>query len=241
MNHAQRKVECLQQLGVQFDLALEAHDLLRGARGGEVPGVSLEDKEYDIAHVNRVTILDHQGSQIMDKPIGTYITITSDSLKINNHADHQKLSEVITEQLNSLVQFQSPLDTVLVVGLGNWNATPDSLGPRVVNKTMATRHLMGRIPPEILEGVRPVSAISPGVLGITGIETAEIIQGVVAHVKPNLIIAFDALAAGDVSRIGTTIQMADTGINPGSGLGNNRTALNQQTLGVPVIAIANSC
>ena len=102
---------------------------------------------------------------------------------------------------------------------------------------MATRHLFGRIPPEILEGVRPVSTLAPGVLGITGIETAEIIQSVVERIKPKVVIAFDALAAGDVSRIGTTIQLANTGINPGSGLGNHRIGLNEETLGVPVIAV----
>lgn len=237
MTRWKERAQLLDTLGIQFDLALEAHDLLRGARGGEVPGVMLEEEETANATVKTVTILNEQGAQNMGKPIGTYITISSDALKINNHAEHDKLSQVLTANLQKLLPLHSPEDLVLVVGLGNWKATPDSLGPRVTGETMATRHLFGRIPPDILAGVRPVSTIAPGVLGITGIETAEIIQAVVERIQPKLVIAFDALAAGDVSRIGTTIQLANTGINPGSGLGNHRVGLNQETLGVPVIAV----
>jgi len=124
-----------------------------------------------------------------------------------------------------------------VIGLGNWNATPDALGPNVVNSTMATRHLYTYAPEAVGEGLRPVCALAPGVLGITGIETAEIIKGVVDRVKPDYIIAVDALAAANISRISTTIQIADTGISPGSGLGNKRIGINQESMGVPVIAI----
>ena len=237
MTRWKERAELLNTLGVQFDLAVEAHDLLRGARGGEVQGVALEEEEMANATVKTVTILNEQGAREMAKPIGTYITITSDALKINNHAQHEELAAVLTACLQKLLPLRNPDDLVLVVGLGNWKATPDSLGPRVTGQTMATRHLFGRIPPEILEGVRPVSTLAPGVLGITGIETAEIIQSVVERIKPKVVIAFDALAAGDVSRIGTTIQLANTGINPGSGLGNHRIGLNEETLGVPVIAV----
>lgn len=237
INRYDSKAELLKNFNLQFDLALEAHDLLRGSRGGEIPGVSVEENDYPNAVLKTVTILNEEGSRIMNKPMGTYITITSDALKINNHAEHDALTEVLVDALNQIISFQSPYESVLIVGLGNWKATPDSLGPRIVDKIMATRHLMGRVPEEILEGVRPVSSIAPGVLGITGIETAEIVAGIVENIKPDLIIAFDALAAGDISRIGTTIQIANTGINPGSGLGNHRTGLNYQTLGVPVIAI----
>ena len=198
MTRWKERAQLLNTLGIQFDLALEAHDLLRGARGGEVPGVMLEEEELSNATVKTVTILNEQGAQNMGKPIGTYITISSDALKINNHAEHAKLSDVLTSNLQKLLPLSSPDDLVLVVGLGNWKATPDSLGPRVTGETMATRHLFGRIPPDILAGVRPVSTIAPGVLGITGIETAEIIQAVVERIQPKLVIAFDALAAGDV-------------------------------------------
>lgn len=236
-NRFLRKGYLLRNFNLQMDLALEAHDLLRGARGGEIPGVSVEEDHSANAVIKTVTISDEAGSRAMQKPIGTYITISSEALKINNHAEHEQLAAVLTDALKQVIHFRSPLESVLVIGLGNWNAIADSLGPRIANKTMATRHLMGRVPQEILKGVRPVSAIAPGVLGITGIETAEIALGVIEKVKPDLIIAFDALAAGDVSRIGATIQISNTGINPGSGLGNHRTALNEETLGVPVIAV----
>jgi len=125
----------------------------------------------------------------------------------------------------------------LIVGLGNWNATPDALGPKVVSKCLVTRHLFKYAPQELQGGMRPVSALAPGVLGITGIETAEVIKGVVEKVQPEVIIAIDSLAARSVDRIATTIQLADTGINPGSGIGNKRIGINEETMGVKVIAI----
>ncbi|MDD4797432.1 MAG: GPR endopeptidase, partial [Eubacteriales bacterium] len=127
--------------------------------------------------------------------------------------------------------------TILVIGLGNWDITPDSLGPRAVGQIMVTRHLMQMIPDQIDERVRALCALSPGVLGITGIETAEIIRGVVERVKPDILIAIDALAARSISRLGTTVQLSDAGIHPGSGVGNHRMALNRETLGVPVLSI----
>lgn len=237
MTRYKQKAQLLQSLGIQLDLAVEAHDLLRGARGGEVPGVALSTEEYPIASVKTVTILNEQGAAHMEKPIGTYITLSSQALKVNNREQHTQLAQILTKELQKLLPLLQPQDLVLVVGLGNWKATPDSLGPRVAGQTMATRHLFGNVPPEILEGVRPVSTLAPGVLGITGIETAEIVSAVVQRIQPKVILAFDALAAGDVSRIGTTIQLANTGINPGSGLGHKRLALDKSTLGVPVIAI----
>ncbi|MEG1441178.1 MAG: GPR endopeptidase, partial [Oscillospiraceae bacterium] len=125
----------------------------------------------------------------------------------------------------------------LVVGLGNWNITADALGPKVIESLMITRHLKEYVPEEIDEGVRPVCAITPGVLGITGIETGEIVRGLTEKVKPTLVIAIDALCSRKMERINTTIQIADTGITPGEGVGNKRKALNFETLGVPVIAI----
>jgi spore protease len=127
--------------------------------------------------------------------------------------------------------------TVLVVGLGNWNVTSDSLGPKVVSKLMVTRHLIQYVPEEVEDGVRPVCAIAPGVLGITGIETGEIVRGIVDRIRPDCIIAIDALASRRLERVNTTIQIADTGISPGSGVGNKRMDLSRDTLGVPVIAI----
>jgi len=125
----------------------------------------------------------------------------------------------------------------LVVGLGNWNITPDALGPRAVDKVVVTRHLQNMLSPELKGGVRSVCAIAPGVLGITGMETGEIVQGIVSKIKPDLVLAVDALAAASSKRVITTVQLADTGISPGSGVGNKRFGLTKETLGVPVVAI----
>ena len=123
------------------------------------------------------------------------------------------------------------------MGLGNWNVTADSLGPKVVDRVQVTRQIFQYAPNEIDKGYRPVCAIAPGVLGITGIETTDIIRGIVDRTKPDVVIAIDALASRRLTRVNTTIQVSDTGINPGSGLGNYRTPLNKQTLGIPVLAI----
>lgn len=127
--------------------------------------------------------------------------------------------------------------TVLIVGLGNWNVTPDALGPRAVEKIVVTRHLQEMLSPELKGGVRSTCAIAPGVLGITGMETAEIVHGIVGTIKPDAVIAIDALAAASSHRVITTVQLANTGIHPGSGVGNRRFGLTEQSLGVPVIAI----
>ena len=127
--------------------------------------------------------------------------------------------------------------TVLVVGLGNWNITPDALGPKVVSRVLVTRHLRDTLPEDIAQTVRPVAAVSPGVMGITGIETGEIVKGIVEKMHPDLVIAIDALAARKTSRINAAIQLSDTGLAPGAGVGNKRKMLSEETLGVPVIAI----
>ena len=128
-------------------------------------------------------------------------------------------------------------DRCLIVGLGNWNVTPDALGPIVVENVLVTNHLFQLAPEEVEEGYREVSAVSPGVLGITGMETSDIVQGIVTRAKPDFVIAIDALAARSIERVNTTIQMSNTGINPGSGIGNKRKAISKEALGLPVIAI----
>ena len=236
MNRYQRLLSFCEKNQLSYDLAIESHDLLRGAHGGEVNGVSVQEENFPQAEVKIVKVLNEEGAQKMKKPIGTYITISSPALLINNRRQHQELMEIIAQKLNQFCPLKEQ-DLVLIAGLGNRRATPDALGPRLSDKILATRHLHGRIPEEILEGVRPVATLAPGVLGLTGIETAEMIKAVVNLIKPNLLIVCDALAAGDVSRIGSTVQIADTGINPGAGLGNERTQINQETIGIPVIAL----
>ena len=226
-----------QQLDCMPELALEAHDLLRGQHGGEIPGVSLTEEQDAFTTIHTVEILNEQGSRIMQKPIGTYVTIFTEALCINHHGVHQTLADTVAQQLQPFLQAIEQQDAVLVAGLGNWNATPDALGPRTVGKIMATRHLHGNVPNDVLEGVRPVATITPGVLGMTGVESAALISGVVEQVQPKLLIVIDALAAGDSSRIGTTIQISNTGIRPGSGVANPRADINEETLGIPVVSI----
>jgi len=147
-----------------------------------------------------------------------------------------RVSIVLSEVLERLITIDIE-KTVLVVGLGNWQVTPDALGPKVTEKIMITRHLKTIMPEIIDDSVRPVCSVEPGVLGITGIETAEIIKGVVEKIKPDLVICIDALAARRVERVNATIQIGDTGISPGAGVGNNRKQINEENLGVKVIAI----
>lgn len=232
-----------QNLNVYSDLAVEAHDLAVQRTGGEVQGVSVREESKENAKITRIQVLNEQGARAIGKPIGTYITIESEGLRGQNRMVHDQLSEIFASELAALINFEQlrprpDLEpTIFVVGLGNWNATADALGPHVLNYLMVTRHLYQEAPPELRKGLRPVCALAPGVLGLTGVQTAEIIKGVVEMVKPNLIIAIDALAARYTHRLANTIQISNTGIAPGSGLGKNRMAINQQTMNMPVIAV----
>ncbi|MCM1567583.1 MAG: GPR endopeptidase [Dehalobacter sp. 4CP] len=230
------KSSFLKKMNISLDLAVEAHDLLRGERGQEIAGVIMKKEELQEATVTAIQITNAKGEKELGRPKGNYITIDAPDIKENNYQQHNKIVAVLARHLAGLLNFKEDT-SFLIVGLGNWQATPDALGPKVVEKIMVTRHLFHYTPEEIEGKMRQVSAISPGVLGLTGIETAEVIRGLVEHVRPDYVIAIDALAAGALDRIGTTIQLADTGINPGSGIGNHRKGLNEETLGCKVIAI----
>lgn len=221
---------------INIDMALEAHDIVRGQTGQEIPGVRMDKQSFEHAQVTIIEVMDASAEKVMGKPVGTYITIDAPEIRQNNKQIHNEIAEILAKQLSSILKI-GPEASVLIVGLGNWNATPDALGPRVVNYTLVTRHLKKYAPQDLSGGLRSVSALAPGVLGITGIETAEIIKGVVEKSKPDLVIAIDALAAQSSDRIATSIQLANTGISPGSGIGNQRMGINQQSMGVPVIAI----
>jgi len=229
----------LKTMGVNLDLAVEAHELLRGDAQKEIQGVKESKEDHEFCSVTTVSILNAQGAQMIGKPQGNYITIDAPDIRHNDSRVQQEVSQVLAEKLEMMIEnFKLNEDAlILLVGLGNWDATPDALGPRVINQSMVTRHLYKYAPDAVQGGLRPVEALAPGVLGITGIETAEIIKGVVEKTKPALIIAVDALAARAVERISSTIQVADTGINPGSGIGNQRKGINFESMGVPVIAI----
>lgn len=231
-----RKVKLFKNLNIYIDLAVEAHDLLRGETGREVPGVIMKKDEFEHATVTTITITNEQGEKEMGRPRGNYITIDSPEIKDNNYLSHKEIARNLAQKLEQIFDLKED-SSILVVGLGNWQATPDALGPKVVEKIMVTRHLFHYTPEEVKGKMRKVSAVSPGVLGLTGIETAEVIRGLVEHTKPDYVIAIDALAAGALERIGTTIQLADTGISPGSGIGNQRKGLNEETLGCKVVAI----
>lgn len=218
------------------DLALEATAAVQGHVQRELPGVRMTEQRHEAATVTRVEVLSPLGEQTIGKPVGTYITIDSPGLRRRNRDLQETVGKILTDELATILNL-GPTSSALVVGLGNWNATPDALGPRVTGKLLVTRHLREFVPRDVAGGLRSVAALAPGVLGITGIETAEIIHGVVQRIKPDVVICIDALAARSVERIGTTVQLADTGISPGSGIGNQRQGLNRQTLGVPVIAI----
>lgn len=222
---------------VRTDLAVEARELYRKDNNKEVPGVSVDvNNDEEGISVTTVKILDDIGSKIMGKQIGTYITMEIPGLR-HYDADFQDvLSKSFAKQLCKIIDIKKET-TAMVIGLGNWNVTPDALGPRVISKLMVTRHLKKYMPNEIDEGINPVCALSPGVLGITGIETAEIVQGAVSKVKPNIMIVIDALAARKFERVATTIQIGDTGLSPGSGVGNKRAEFTKESMGIPVIAI----
>lgn len=228
---------------VRTDLALEARELfkeqeMQGGVSGihEPPGVKIENDGNDDIKITRVKVISPVGEASIGKPMGNYITLEVPGLKENDQELFEETCKALAKELVRIVKL-GPKSTVLIVGLGNWNVTPDALGPKVVSSVMVTRHLLEYVPEQVDEGVRPVCAVAPGVLGITGIETGEIIKGIVDKISPDAIIAIDSLASRKMERVSTTIQIADTGISPGSGVGNKRMELSQKTLGIPVIAI----
>ncbi len=228
---------------IRTDLALEAHELfkqqareevLKGR--GEPPGIEVENAGTEDIKISRVKVTSPTGEASIGKPMGNYITLEIPKLRQNDQNLIEDSCKELAKELTALIDIDEKAP-VLIVGLGNWNVTPDALGPKVISSLMVTRHLLEYVPEQVEQGVRPVCAVAPGVLGITGIETGEIIKGIVDRVKPALIVAIDALASRKMERVSTTIQLADTGISPGSGVGNKRMELSQSTLGVPVIAI----
>ncbi len=223
---------------IRTDLALEARESyeendtrMRGVK------VSQEADEKREIYTTTVVIETENGAKAMGKPVGTYITIEAPNMSTPDEDYHREIARELSKHLRRIIRDrESP---VLVVGLGNREVTPDALGPDVVNNLHITRHMIreyGRVSGDMCQA-RPISAIIPGVMGQTGMETLEIIKGVVEETHPSVVIAIDALAARSTKRLNRTIQITDTGINPGSGVGNHRNAINEETLGVPVIAV----
>ena len=228
-------------INFRTDLALERRDIYRKANNiaNEVDGLETEEEDInkDIK-ITRVKVLNENGEQAIGKKKGNYITIDIKNIKIAGEEDIQKASEAVTKELKVLISnLVGNQDDILVVGLGNLYVTPDALGPKVIQDIDITRHLLTYMPDVLDKDTRPVSAVSPGVVGTTGIETVEILKGIVDNIHPKLIIVIDALASRSIERISSTVQIADTGIIPGAGVGNTRKELTINTLGVPVIAI----
>ena len=223
------------------DLALERRDLYNKAHNIEkdIDGIETEEESInDNILISRVKVINEKGEEAIGKPQGNYITIDVKNLKIASEEEIQMASEVVTKELKVLLEKHvQAKDSILVVGLGNIYVTPDALGPKVINEIDITRHLLEYMPEVLDENTREVSAISPGVLGTTGIETLEILKGIIDNVKPKLVIVIDALASRSIERISSSVQLADTGIVPGAGVGNTRKELTINTLGIPVIAI----
>ena len=224
---------------IHTDLALEDKERFESDQV-EVSGVSVEefyDEEYGIL-TTEVKIMTENGAKAMRKPVGTYITIEMSNLVLEDDAYHQEVSKQLARNIKKILDLNSDSSTVLVVGLGNRDVTPDALGPCTVEQLNITRHIIKEYGNCALENVsQMVSAIAPGVMAQTGMETYEIIKGVADSIHPDAVFVVDALAARNTKRLNRTIQVTDTGIRPGSGVGNHRNEISKETLGVPVIAV----
>lgn len=214
---------------VRTDLALEAKELWERDAGEttRLQGVRARDR----GAVTHVEILDREGVEALGKPIGNYLTLTLPDYD----RDPTEPSRILARELGELMALE-PGDSVMVVGLGNEAVTPDALGPRTAEGIFLTRHLIQALPKHFGH-CRSVSVITPGVLATTGIETLELVKGAAEHVRPHRILCIDALAAGSTDRLCNTVQLCDSGIAPGSGVGNCRGAFSRESLGVPVYAV----
>ena len=215
------------------DLALERNEVYKKQNNlQQIEGVDIENDVKNEVEISRIKITNEEGEKALNKPIGNYITLDVKQIKLADEERLEVIAEIVANELrNTISKHVKNTDDIMVVGLGNLYVTPDALGPKVVPEIEVTRHILEYMPKVMPEDTRPVSAISPGVLGITGIETMEILKGVVDKVKPKLLIVIDALASRSIDRISSSIQIADTGIE------NKRKEISQNTLGIPVIAI----
>ena len=238
----------LSKYSVRTDLAVEAREMVVEEQNknigekeepiSDIKGVVIKEKEIDGIKVSSIEITE-EGANAIGKKKGNYLTLEVQGIRQKDTDLQERVQSVFAKEFSHfLTNLNISKDaSCLVVGLGNWNVTPDALGPIAVENLVITKHLFELQPENVQEGYRSVSAISPGVMGITGIETSDIIFGVAEKSKPDFVIAIDALASRSIERVNSTIQISDTGIHPGSGVGNKRKEISQETLGVPVIAI----
>lgn len=221
--------------GKRTDLALEARELWQESaqRTTRLSGVKATKTKREGYPVTRVDILDQRGEEALGKPRGSYLTIDLTTFWQRKADFFERAVRAVGSQLKELLPAEGP---VLIVGLGNEAMTPDAVGPLAADNILITRHLIAAMPRHFA-GFRPVAVFRTGVLGTTGVESAEAVRGLVAQVQPALVIAIDALASRRCERVCATVQLSDTGIIPGSGVGNHRSALNEETLGIPVLAV----
>lgn len=225
---------------VRTDLALEARESVEEKAEG-LHGVVVEE-EYDEAsdvHITKVVIETKNGAKMLGKPMGIYITLEAPTMTEPEEDYHQEISEILAGQIRSVLPEPDKEQSILVVGLGNREVTADSLGPNVVDNLLVNRHIVreyGKVAYNCSK-MHQISSLVPGVMAKTGMESAEIIRGVIGETKPDLVIVIDALAARSTKRLNRTIQITNTGIHPGSGVGNHRNAITQESLNVPVLAL----
>ncbi len=225
---------------VRTDLALEARENIE-EKENEIRGVSVEeeyDKERDVK-ITKVVVETKNGAKALGKPMGTYITLEAPAMTEPEEDYHKEIAEILAKEIRELLPNSEKEQSILVVGLGNREVTADSLGPNVVDNLFINRHIVmeyGKVAYNCSK-MHMVSSIVPGVMARTGMESAEIIRGVIGETKPDLAIVIDALAARSTKRLNRTIQITNTGIHPGSGVGNHRNAITQESLHIPVIAL----
>lgn len=217
---------------VRTDMALEASQA-----AGSIPGVHVSQWEEESVSITEVRVETEEAAQRLGKNVGTYLTLECEGVRRRDPAAREEVQNVLGEEIARLLPPDEQGAPVLVVGLGNRRVTPDSLGPKTVDGTLVTRHLLRELPDKVDERLNPVCAIAPGVMGATGLETMETVSALVKEIHPRCLIVIDSLAARASSRVGVSIQLSDTGIQPGSGVGNHRRALNERELGVRVIAL----
>lgn len=230
----------MQGTQIRTDLALEAHENIGESSSG-IHGLDVTEKDFkeDQVHVTTVSITTKNAARALGKPVGTYVTIEAPSLDVPDEGSHREVSKHLSGLLKELIPDFEKEKSILVIGLGNRDVTADSLGPHVIENLCITRHIILEYGTAAYDKSRmhSVSSLAPGVMAQNGMETAEIIKGVVEQTSPDIVIVIDALAARTLHRLNRTIQITDTGIHPGSGVGNHRNALTAESLGVPVIAI----
>jgi spore protease len=237
----------LSQYSIRTDLAIEAREMVIAEKAGtvgqeenlsQIEGVIIKEKDVDDIKISLVEVTE-EGAKQLGKKAGRYLTVEVQGIRQQDTPLQQKVEEIFAKEFSHFLEGTGIKKdaSCLIVGLGNWNVTPDALGPLVCENLLITRHLYELQPESVEEGYRSVSSLVPGVMGLTGIETSDIIFGVVEKTKPDFVIAIDALASRSLERVNSTIQVSDTGIHPGSGVGNKRKELSKETLGIPVIAI----